>query len=266
MTIAYKIGALLPMLASTMTVDEIARLTSMLRTLAIVAFAIGALALIGSIVIWIKLDIKNVIGFLSGKNAAKAIEALLTGKQAYKGKSKGVRPSEPTGRPSAGANVGYDPGLTTPLQDADRTELLDKSRRGAPASAAGSGEETELLGSRRGSGDETELLGSRRGSGDETELLGSRRGGGDETELLDGAARPQQPMRSPMEERTVRMNAPMPDDYGDERTVLLANDSKPMTGAAQPAPSPAPRAPRQFKCDDTQILTSVWDEEIDIDL
>lgn len=253
MTIAYKIGALLPMLASTMTVDEIARLTSMLRTLAIVAFAIGALALIGSVVIWIKLDIKNVIGFLSGKNAAKAIEALLTGKQAYKGKSKGVRPSEPTGRPSAGANVGYDPGLTTPLQDADRTELLDKSRRGAPASAAGSGEETELLGSRRG-------------SGDETELLGSRRGGGDETELLDRAARPQQPMRSPMEERTVRMNAPMPDDYGDERTVLLANDSKPMTGAAQPAPDPAPRAPRQFKCDDTQILTSVWDEEIDIDL
>ena len=253
MTIAYKIGALLPMLASTMTVDEIARLTSMFRTLAIVAFAIGALALIGSVVIWIKLDIKNVIGFLSGKNAAKAIEALLTGKQAYKGKSKGVRPSEPTGRPSAGANVGYDPGLTTPLQDADRTELLDKSRRGAPASAAGSGEETELLGSRRG-------------SGDETELLGSRRGGGDETELLDGAARPQQPMRSPMEERTVRMNAPMPDDYGDERTVLLANDSEPMTGAAQPAPSPAPRAPRQFKCDDTQILTSVWDEEIDIDL
>lgn len=253
MTIAYKIGALLPMLASTMTVDEIARLTSMLRTLAIVAFAIGALALIGSVVIWIKLDIKNVIGFLSGKNAAKAIEALLTGKQAYKGKSKGVRPSEPTGRPSAGANVGYDPGLTTPLQDADRTELLDKSRRGAPASAAGSGEETELLGSRRG-------------SGDETELLGSRRGGGDETELLDGAARPQQPMRSPMEERTVRMNAPMPDDYGDERTVLLANDSEPMTGAAQPAPDPAPRAPRQFKCDDTQILTSVWDEEIDIDL
>lgn len=127
MTIAYKIGALLPMLASTMTVDEIARLTSMLRTLAIVAFAIGALALIGSVVIWIKLDIKNVIGFLSGKNAAKAIEALLTGKQAYKGKSKGVRPSEPTGRPSAGANVGYDPGLTTPLQDADRTELLDKN-------------------------------------------------------------------------------------------------------------------------------------------
>lgn len=253
MTIAYKIGALLPMLASTMTVDEIARLTSMLRTLAIVAFAIGALALIGSVVIWIKLDIKNVIGFLSGKNAAKAIEALLTGKQAYKGKSKGVRPSEPTGRPSAGANVGYDPGLTTPLQDADRTELLDKSRRGAPASAAGSGEETELLGSRRG-------------SGDETELLGSRRGGGDETELLDRAARPQQPMRSPMEERTVRMNAPMPDDYGDERTVLLANDSEPMTGAAQPAPDPAPRAPRQFKCDDTQILTSVWDEEIDIDL
>lgn len=253
MTIAYKIGALLPMLASTMTVDEIARLTSMLRTLAIVAFAIGALALIGSVVIWIKLDIKNVIGFLSGKNAAKAIEALLTGKQAYKGKSKGVRPSEPTGRPSAGANVGYDPGLTTPLQDADRTELLDKSRRGAPASAAGSGEETELLGSRRG-------------SGDETELLGSRRGVGDETELLDGAARPQQPMRSPMEERTVRMNAPMPDDYGDERTVLLANDSEPMTGAAQPAPDPAPRAPRQFKCDDTQILTSVWDEEIDIDL
>lgn len=240
MTIAYKIGALLPMLASTMTVDEIARLTSMLRTLAIVAFAIGALALIGSVVIWIKLDIKNVIGFLSGKNAAKAIEALLTGKQAYKGKSKGVRPSEPTGRPYAGANVGYDPGLTTPLQDADRTELLDKSRRGAPASAAG--------------------------SGDETELLGSRRGGGDETELLDRAARPQQPMRSPMEERTVRMNAPMPDDYGDERTVLLANDSEPMTGAAQPAPSPAPRAPRQFKCDDTQILTSVWDEEIDIDL
>lgn len=253
MTIAYKIGALLPMLASTMTVDEIARLTSMLRTLAIVAFAIGALALIGSVVIWIKLDIKNVIGFLSGKNAAKAIEALLTGKQAYKGKSKGVRPSEPTGRPSAGANVGYDPGLTTPLQDADRTELLDKSRRGAPASAVGSGEETELLGSRRG-------------SGDETELLGSRRGGGDETELLDRTARPQQPMRSPMEERTVRMNAPMPDDYGDERTVLLANDSEPMTGAAQPAPSPAPRAPRQFKCDDTQILTSVWDEEIDIDL
>ncbi len=253
MTIAYKIGALLPMLASTMTVDEIARLTSMLRTLAIVAFAIGALALIGSVVIWIKLDIKNVIGFLSGKNAAKAIEALLTGKQAYKGKSKGVRPSEPTGRPSAGANVGYDPGLTTPLQDADRTELLDKSRRGAPASAAGSGEETELLGSRRG-------------SGDETELLGSRRGGGDETELLDRAARPQQPMRSPMEERTVRMNAPMPDDYGDERTVLLANDSEPMTGAARPAPDPAPRAPRQFKCDDTQILTSVWDEEIDIDL
>ncbi len=253
MTIAYKIGALLPMLASTMTVDEIARLTSMLRTLAIVAFAIGALALIGSVVIWIKLDIKNVIGFLSGKNAAKAIEALLTGKQAYKGKSKGVRPSEPTGRPSAGANVGYDPGLTTPLQDADRTELLDKSRRGAPASAAGSGEETELLGSRRG-------------SGDETELLGSRRGVGDETELLDGAARPQQPMRSPMEERTVRMNAPMPDDYGDERTVFLANDSKPMNGAAQPAPDPAPRAPRQFKCDDTQILTSVWDEEIDIDL
>ncbi len=254
MTIAYKIGALLPMLvASTMTVDEIARLTSMFSTLAIVAFAIGALALIGSVVIWIKLDIKNVIGFLSGKNAAKAIEALLTGKQAYKGKSKGVRPSEPTGRPSAGANVGYDPGLTTPLQDADRTELLDKSRRGAPASAAGSGEETELLGSRRG-------------SGDETELLGSRRGGGDETELLDRTARPQQPMRSPMEERTVRMNAPMPDDYGDERTVLLANDSKPMTGAAQPAPSPAPRAPRQFKCDDTQILTSVWDEEIDIDL
>ncbi len=253
MTIAYKIGALLPMLASTMTVDEIARLTSMLRTLAIVAFAIGALALIGSVVIWIKLDIKNVIGFLSGKNAAKAIEALLTGKQAYKGKSKGVRPSEPTGRPSAGANVGYDPGLTTPLQDADRTELLDKSRRGAPASAAGSGEETELLGSRRG-------------SGDETELLGSRRGGGDETELLDRTARPQQPMRSPMEERTVRMNAPMPNDYGDERTVLLANDSKPMTGAAQPAPDPAPRAPRQFKCDDTQILTSVWDEEIDIDL
>lgn len=253
MTIAYKIGALLPMLASTMTVDEIARLTSMLRTLAIVAFAIGALALIGSVVIWIKLDIKNVIGFLSGKNAAKAIEALLTGKQAYKGKSKGVRPSEPTGRPSAGANVGYDPGLTTPLQDADRTELLDKSRRGAPASAAGSGEETELLGSRRG-------------SGDETELLGSRRGGGDETELLDRTARPQQPMRGPMEERTVRMNAPMPDDYGDERTVLLANDSEPMTGAAQPAPNPAPRAPRQFKCDDTQILTSVWDEEIDIDL
>lgn len=253
MTIAYKIGALLPMLASTMTVDEIARLTSMLRTLAIVAFAIGALALIGSVVIWIKLDIKNVIGFLSGKNAAKAIEALLTGKQAYKGKSKGVRPSDPTGRPSAGANVGYDPGLTTPLQDADRTELLDKSRRGAPASAAGSGEETELLGSRRG-------------SGDETELLGSRRGVGDETELLDGAARPQQPMRSPMEERTVRMNAPMPDDYGDERTVLLANDSEPMTGAAQPAPDLAPRAPRQFKCDDTQILTSVWDEEIDIDL
>lgn len=253
MTIAYKIGALLPMLASTMTVDEIARLTSMLRTLAIVAFAIGALALIGSVVIWIKLDIKNVIGFLSGKNAAKAIEALLTGKQAYKGKSKGVRPSEPTGRPYAGANVGYDPGLTTPLQDADRTELLDKSRRGAPASAAGSGEETELLGSRRG-------------SGDETELLGSRRGGGDETELLDRAARPQQPMRSPMEERTVRMNAPMPDDYGDERTVFLANDSKPMNGAAQPAPDPAPRAPRQFKCDDTQILTSVWDEEIDIDL
>ena len=253
MTIAYKIGALLPMLASTMTVDEIARLTSMLRTLAIVAFAIGALALIGSVVIWIKLDIKNVIGFLSGKNAAKAIEALLTGKQAYKGKSKGVRPSEPTGRPSAGANVGYDPGLTTPLQDADRTELLDKSRRGAPASAVGSGEETELLGSRRG-------------SGDETKLLGSRRGGGDETELLDRTARPQQPMRSPMEERTVRMNAPMPDDYGDECTVLLANDSKPMTGAAQPAPDPAPRAPRQFKCDDTQILTSVWDEEIDIDL
>ena len=253
MTIAYKIGALLPMLASTMTVDEIARLTSMLRTLAIVAFAIGALALIGSVVIWIKLDIKNVIGFLSGKNAAKAIEALLTGKQAYKGKSKGVRPSEPTGRPPAGANVGYDPGLTTPLQDADRTELLDKSRRGAPASAVGSGEETELLGSRRG-------------SGDETELLGSRRGGGDETELLDRAARPQQPMRSPMEERTVRMNAPMPDDYGDERTVLLANDSEPMTGAAQSAPDPAPRAPRQFKCDDTQILTSVWDEEIDIDL
>ena len=240
MTIAYKIGALLPMLASTMTVDEIARLTSMFSTLAIVAFAIGALALIGSVVIWIKLDIKNVIGFLSGKNAAKAIEALLTGKQAYKGKSKGVRPSEPTGRPSAGANVGYDPGLTTPLQDADRTELLDKSRRGAPASAVGSGEETELL--------------------------GSRRGGGDETELLDRAARPQQPMRSPMEERTVRMNAPMPDDYGDERTVLLANDSEPMTGAAQSAPDPAPRAPRQFKCDDTQILTSVWDEEIDIDL
>ncbi len=253
MTIPYKIGALLPVLASTMTVSEIQQLVSMLRTLAIVAFAVGALALIGSVVIWIKLDIKNVIGFLSGKNAAKAIEALLTGKQAYKGKSKGVRPSEPTGRPSAGANAGYDPGLTTPLQDTDRTELLDKSRRGAPAGAAGSGEETELLGSRRGGGDETELLGSRRGSGDETELL-------------DRAARPPQPMRSPMEERTVRMNAPTPDGYGDERTVLLANDSEPMTGAAQPAPDPAPRAPRQFKCDDTQILTSVWDEEIDIDL
>ncbi len=253
MTIPYQTGALLPMLASTMTVGEIQQLVSTFRTLAIVAFAIGALALIGSVVIWIKLDIKNVIGFLSGKNAAKAIEALLTGKQAYKGKSKGVRPSEPTGRPSAGANVGYDPGLTTPLQDADRTELLDKSRRGAPAGAAGGG-------------DETELLGSRRGGGDETELLGSRRGGGDETELLDRTARPQQPMRSPTEERTVRMNAPMPDDCGDERTVLLANDSETVTGAAQSAPDHAPRAPRQFKCEDTQILTSVWDEEIDIDL
>lgn len=227
MTIPYKIGALLPVLASTMTVSEIQQLVSMLRTLAIVVFAVGALALIGSVVIWIKLDIKNVIGFLSGKNAAKAIEALLTGKQAYKGKSKGVRPSEPTGRPSAGANIGYDPGLTTPLQDTDRTELLDKSRRGAPAGAAGSG---------------------------------------DETELLDRAARPPQPKRSPMEERTVRMNAPAPDGYGDERTVLLANDSEPMTGAAQPAPDPAPLAPRQFRCEDTQILTSVWDEEINIDL
>lgn len=250
MTIPYKIGALLPVLASNMTVSEIQQLVSMLRTLAIVAFAVGALALIGSVVIWIKLDIKNVIGFLSGKNAAKAIEALLTGKQAYKGKSKGVRPSEPTGRPSAGANIGYDPGLTTPLQDTDRTELLDKSRRGAPASAAGSGEETELLGSRRGNGDETELLGSRRGGGDETELLGSRRSSGDETELLDRAARPLQPPHSPME----------------ERTVLLDNGSLPATGAAQSAPDPAPRAPRQFRCEDTQILTSVWDEEIDIDL
>ncbi len=240
MTIPYQTGALLPMLASTMTVGEIQQLVSTFRTLAIVAFAIGALALIGSVVIWIKLDIKNVIGFLSGKNAAKAIEALLTGKQAYKGKSKGVRPSEPTGRPSAGANAGYDPGLTVPLQDSDRTELLDKSHRGAPAGAAG--------------------------GGDETELLGSRRGGGDETELLDRTARPQQPMRSPTEERTVRMNAPMPDDCGDERTVLLANDSETVTGAAQSAPDPAPRAPRQFKCEDTQILTSVWDEEIDIDL
>lgn len=235
MTILYKIGALLPTLASTMTTAQIAELSNLLQTLAIVAFAVGALALIGSVVIWVKLDIKNVIGFLSGKNAQKAIEALLTGKQTYKGKSKGVRPSEPAGNPQSG----YSAGETTPLQDTERTELLDKSRRGAPP-AGGGGEETELLGSRRGGGEETELLGSRQGTGEETELL----------------------------DRTVRSPQTQAGGFDEDSTMLLTREpTAPPEPVFPGAPSPmdAP-SPRQLNCEDTQILTSVWDEEIDIDL
>lgn len=176
-----QIGSL--MLASAnMTPAELTELSQLFFILAIVAFSIAVLAIAGSVVIWIKLDIKNVIGFLSGKNAEKAIEALLTGKQAYRGKSKGERPSEPVRRPSAGANAyAGSAEATTPLDDGEKTELLSKNARAAP-----------------------------RGSRDS-----------EATELLN---------------------------------------------AEKPVGTPSPSLERGFRCDSTQILTGVWDEEIEIDL
>lgn len=188
-----QIGSL--MLASAnMTPAELTELSQLFFILAIVAFSIAVLAIAGSVVIWIKLDIKNVIGFLSGKNAEKAIEALLTGKQAYRGKGKGERPSEPLRRPAAGANVyAGSAEATTPLDDGEKTELLSKNARAAP-----------------------------RGSRDS-----------EATELLSG-------------------------NHDSEATELL--------GAAEPVDVPSPPPERGFRCDSTQILTGVWDEEIEIDL
>lgn len=201
-----QISSLMPV-AANMTPAELTKLSDLFLILAIVAFSIAVLAIAGSVVIWIKLDIKNVIGFLSGKNAEKAIEALLTGKQVYRGKSKGERPSEPVRRQSAGANAyAGSAEATTPLDDAEKTELLSKScSRGAPRGGRDS-EATELLSGNR--------------SGEETELLGAR-------------------------------DAP-------EETTLLDN-------AKPPRESPQP-SERGFRCDETQILTGVWDEEIEINL
>lgn len=55
--------------------------SELLHTLGIVAFSIAVAAVILAVVLWVVLDIKNVIGFLSGKNAEKAIQALREGKK-----------------------------------------------------------------------------------------------------------------------------------------------------------------------------------------
>lgn len=205
-----QIGSLMP-IAANMTPAELSELSQLFFILAIVAFSIAVLAIAGSVVIWIKLDIKNVIGFLSGKNAEKAIEALLTGKQAYRGKSKAERPSEPVRRPSAGANAyAGSAEATMPLDDGERTELLSKNARAAPRGARNS--------------DATELLSGSRG--EETELLGS--------------------------------------NAAPEKTAILYGSEQPCQSAAPG--SPPQQYERGFRCDSTQILTGVWDEEIEIDL
>lgn len=242
MTVIERAFAIMPMLASSMTVEEIEHLTGLFNILSIVAFCIAGLAAAGSVFIWIKLDIKNVIGFLSGKNAAKAIEALLSGKQVYRGKSMGVRPADPA--PRAGTAYSGGAEATMPLQDSERTELLSRSARGSPSG----------IGSRSNE-EETELLDSRRS--DETELLDSHRS--DETELLDRrapAACDQVPHRRTRDHY----------DGGDEElTAMFSPDAEPAAG--QPRPESSRNNPAGgFHCDETQILTDVWDEEIKIDL
>lgn len=231
MTVIERAFAIMPMLTSSMTVEEIEHLTKLFNVLSIVAFCIAGLAAAGSVFIWIKLDIKNVIGFLSGKNAAKAIEALLSGKQVYRGKSMGVRPADPA--PRAGTAYSGGAEATMPLQDSERTELLSRSARGAPSG--------------RGSWSNE----------DETELLDSRRS--DETELLDRrapAACDQVPHRRTRDHY----------DGGDEElTAMFSPDAEPAAG--QPRPESSRNNPAGgFRCDETQILTDVWDEEIKIDL
>lgn len=209
MMIFSKVGALMPTLASSMSVHDIERLSSLFQTLAIIAFCVGTIALAASLYIWIKLDIKNVIGFLSGKNAAKAIEALLTGKQAYRGKGKAAAAPVPR---SAVPREGYDPEATVPLQDTDRTELLDKNRGGAPSPYTG-----------------------------------------DETELLDKKAARASPV--PEENRTPE---PAYTSFDEDWTP-----EPPTTCSAE---VDAESSPSGFSCEETQILTAVWDEEIKIDI
>ena len=230
MTVIERAFAIMPMLASSMTVEEIEHLTGLFNILSIVAFCIAGLAAAGSVFIWIKLDIKNVIGFLSGKNAAKAIEALLSGKQVYRGKSMGVRPADPA--PRAGTAYSGGAEATMPLQDSERTELLSRSARGSPSG-----------------------IGSRSNE-EETELLDSRRS--DETELLDRrapAACDQVPHRRTRDHY----------DGDEELTAMFSPDAEPAAG--QPRPESSRNNPvGGFHCDETQILTDVWDEEIKIDL
>ena len=49
----------------------------LLRTLSVVAFSIAAGALVVAVILWFTLNIRNVIGFLSGRNAKRATENLL---------------------------------------------------------------------------------------------------------------------------------------------------------------------------------------------
>lgn len=229
MTAIVRICAMMPMLTSGMSVERIAQLTGLFNTLAIVAFCIAGIAVAASVFIWIKLDIKNVIGFLSGKNAAKAIEALLSGKQAYRSKGQGVRPAD---MPRKGSGYSGSEEATTPLSDTDRTVLLNKNY-----------------------GDETVPLDS--GRSEETVLLDQRRS--EETVLLDRDA---PPMRDKAPKRRDD------DHYG-------APD---IPDIAPIAPEPTPAAPDEpirerarsrmegFRCEETQIITDVWDEEIHIEL
>lgn len=262
-----KITQLLTPLAS-MSVRELNQLSSLLKTLSIAAFSIAGIALIAAIVIWIKLDIKNVIGFLSGKNAAKAIDALLSGKKTYQGVSKGVRPLENVGK----GRVGYDSdeNKTVPLSDSDRTMPLG----GADA------DETVMLGkSRAGDSNETVMLGGNQTSADP-----------DATQIL-GQQRPRQRYSPPQESESTAYGANYFDDAAAEPTGISGWDDDVALGTTAPAPEPtmpdrnfgqnqwqsngprpqkkpaqSPKVRPELECEETQILTSVWDEEIDIDL
>lgn len=98
-----------------------------LRLISVIAFSIAAASLIVGAILWFTLNIQNVIGFLTGRNARKATESLgsMTGRTLYKRPngnaakpSKTAKPAKAKkGQPKKKAEPKIEP--TTPLDSAD---------------------------------------------------------------------------------------------------------------------------------------------------
>lgn len=167
--------------------------SEIMRTIGLVAFSLAGAALILAVVLWITLDIKNVIGFLSGKNAEKAIRALREGKRGSAAYSISSKPGEAPAPKYAGNSFS--------AEAVDKTVLINH-------------QDSDF-------GDETVSLDNdTRALDDETIALG------DETMAIDDVPVPQYDdyMGTEIIDTPERSNAKLSSFFDDEETVILTTE------------------------------------------